>query len=60
MTMWILSALPFVVFGALNMVSPEFIGPALTNPLGLAGFGLVFVLLAIGIVMMRKIGNIKV
>lgn len=60
LTMWVLAGLPFVVFGALMILSPDFIAPALGSPIGIIGFGVIILLLVIGITMLQKIIKIKV
>jgi tight adherence protein B len=60
LTGWILAALPLVLFLLLNYLRPEYAKPMFEDPLGrhLIYFGLGG--MAIGMVLIRRIVNIKV
>lgn len=57
---WILSALPFVVAGAVNLLNPKFMQVLWTDPAGLYLIYAALVMMVLGIVWMRKIIRIRV
>lgn len=57
---WILSALPFLVAGAVNLLNPKFMQVLWTDPTGLYLIYAAFVMMVLGIFWMRKIIRIRV
>jgi len=57
---WILGVMPFALAGLLQLTNPDFIGKLWTDPIGIAIVQSMLVLMAIGIVIMRKIIRIRV
>lgn len=57
---WILSALPFVVAGAVNLLNPKFMQVLWTDPAGLYLIYAAIVMMVLGIFWMRKIIRIRV
>ncbi|NML15307.1 type II secretion system F family protein [Azohydromonas caseinilytica] len=57
---WILSALPFVMAAALNVVNPEFMQVLWTDPTGRKLVGGALVAMALGMLWMRKIIRIRI
>lgn len=56
----VLGSLPFVVLGALLVTSRDYLTPLVTEPLGFAMIGGAAVLMAIGMVWIRKIVRVEV
>lgn len=56
---YILIAMPFGIVGMLLAVSPNYMNPMFTHPLGWAMIGASFVLMTIGALWMRKIIDLK-
>jgi tight adherence protein B len=56
----ILSALPFVMMGVLNIVQPTYVSLLIGTPLGWFFVGLIFVFILAGILWMRKILTIEI
>lgn len=57
---WILGALPFCVAGVVQLINPEFMAVLWTDPVGLKMVGAALVMMAIGVLWMRKIIRIRV
>jgi len=57
---WILGIMPFALAGLLQLTNPEFIGTLWTDPIGISIVKYMLVLMAIGILIMRKIIRIRV
>lgn len=57
---WILSALPFVVAGAVNLLNPKFMQVLWTDPAGIYLIYAALVMMVMGIFWMRKIIRIRV
>jgi tight adherence protein B len=57
---WILSALPFVLIAAINLINPKFIGLLWNDPAGLIAVYIAGALMFIGIFWMRKVIRIRV
>jgi tight adherence protein B len=56
----VIGALPFVVFGALNVVAPSFFGAVYSDPLFVPLIGIAFILWVLGIVIFMKLVRIRV
>ena len=59
-TMLIMAGMPFVVGGALFVVSPKYIGPLFTTPTGQMVAAAAACSMGLGIFIMNKIATIKV
>jgi len=57
---WILGAMPFALAAVMNLVKPGFMSPLWKDPIGIAIIKYMLVLMAFGIVIMRKIIKIRV
>ena len=57
---WILLALPFVTGALINIITPHFMAVLWTDPIGLRLVGAAMVAMALGVVWMRKIIQIRV
>jgi len=57
---WILGIMPFALVGIMQLTNPEFISKLWTDPIGIAIIQYLLVLMAIGVVIMRKIIRIRV
>ncbi|MCY9873305.1 type II secretion system F family protein [Vibrio barjaei] len=57
---WILVLAPFVLFGGLSFVNPEYVEPLYTDPRGLKIIGFGMVSLVIGAFWIRKVVNVEV
>lgn len=57
---WILGIMPFALAGILQLTNPKFISKLWTDPIGIAIIQYLLVLMAIGVVLMRKIIRIRV
>jgi tight adherence protein B len=57
---WILVLMPFGLGAAMNMANPEFMSPLWTDPLGIAITKYTLALMAIGVLVLRKIVRIRV
>lgn len=60
MSAWILGLLPFFVLGALLVVSREYLTPLVTDPMGFVMIGAAAVLMAVGMLWIRKIIRVEV
>jgi tight adherence protein B len=60
MSAWILAVMPFALAGILNAFNPEFMNPFWTDPLGISIIKYLFILMALGIIVMIKIIKIRV
>jgi tight adherence protein B len=56
---WILGLMPFFLAGVLNLANPEFMKPLWTDPIGVSIVKTLLVLMAIGMLIMRKIVKIR-
>jgi tight adherence protein B len=57
---WILAIMPFALAGLLQLMNPAFISKLWTDPIGIAIVKTMLTLMAIGILIMRKIIHIRV
>lgn len=57
---YIIGLMPLGLFGVLFLISPDYVMVFLTNPIGHAVLGFTIVLMTTGIIIMRKILNIKI
>jgi len=60
MSAWILTLLPFALGGVLYVANPKFMGPMLTDPIGIAMLEYLLVMMAMGVIVLRKIVRIRV
>jgi tight adherence protein B len=56
---WILGAMPFALAALLNVMNPKFMGPLWTDPIGIAIVKYMLILMAVGVVIMRKIVHVR-
>lgn len=57
---WVLGLMPFALAAAMNLVNPEFMSRLWTDPIGIAIIEYLLILMAVGVVMLRKIIKIRV
>lgn len=57
---WILGLMPFALGAMMNLVNPEFMAPLWTDPIGVTILQYTLALLAIGVLILRKIIKIRV
>jgi tight adherence protein B len=57
---WILGIMPFALAGVINLANPQFMSPLWTDPMGIAIVKYMLLLMALGIVVLRKITHIRV
>jgi tight adherence protein B len=57
---WILGIMPFALAAVINLVNPEFMSPLWKDPMGIAMVKYLLCLMALGIVVLRKITHIRV
>ena len=57
---WVLGLLPVAVGGLVYFMNPDYMGPMLTNPLGIGALGIAAVSEVIGLLIIRKIADVKV
>lgn len=57
---WVLAVMPFAIAGLLNIVNPKFMSPLWKDPIGISIIEYLLTLMAIGILMLRKIVKIRV
>lgn len=57
---WVLAVMPFALAGGMNLVNPEFMSLLWTDPIGIAIIKYMLVLMAIGILILRRIVRIHV
>ncbi|WBY02606.1 type II secretion system F family protein [Ramlibacter tataouinensis] len=57
---WILTLLPFALGGALYLANPKFMGPMVTDPIGQTMLQYLLVMMAFGVLAIRKIVRIRV
>ena len=60
MSAWILALLPFLLGGALYLANPKFMGPMVTDPLGIAMTQYLLLMMLCGILILRKLIRIRV
>ena len=60
MSAWVLTLLPFALGGALYLANPKFMGPMFTDPIGQAIVKYLLIMMALGVVVLRKIVRIRV
>lgn len=60
MSAWILSLLPFVLAGVINLLNPDFLVPLWSDPMGLNMMGAAGVMMVLGIFWMWRIIKIRV
>lgn len=57
---WILIALPFVVAGLVSLMSPTYLAPLVTDPLGRLLLGVQLLLILVGYLIMRRMVNFHI
>ena len=57
---WILGGMPFALAGMMNIVNPEFMAPLWNDPIGIGIIKYMLTLMAIGVLILRKIIRIRV
>jgi tight adherence protein B len=57
---WVLGVMPFGLAAAMNLVNPEFMAPLWTDPIGITIVKYMLTLMVIGILLLRKIAQIRV
>lgn len=57
---WVLGVMPFALAGAMNLVNPEFMSLLWTDPIGIAIIKHMLVLMAVGVLILRRIVRIHV
>ncbi|MFA0442259.1 type II secretion system F family protein [Vibrio sp. 10N.222.51.C12] len=57
---WILVLAPFILFGGLTLVNPEYVQPLYSDPRGLKVIGLGMISLVLGAFWIRKVVNVEV
>jgi tight adherence protein B len=57
---WVLGVMPFVLAGLMNVVNPEFMSLLWTDPIGIAIIKHMLILMAIGVLILRRIVRIHV
>ena len=57
---WILGIMPFALAGVMNLVNPKFMSPLWTDPIGIAIVKYMLILMALGVIILRKIVKIRV
>jgi tight adherence protein B len=60
MSAWLLSLLPFVIGGLMNIFNPEFMAPLWNDPLGATIIRGLLVSMTFGVLLLRKIIRIRV
>src|SRR6185369_16409077 len=60
MSAWILGLMPFALGGAMYLVNPKFMTPLWTDPIGITIMKYTLGLMAIGVVIMRRIIRIRI
>ena len=59
-TGYLLSALPFILTVVISMMSPEYMEPMFTEPCGWIMFGVAFIIIVLGFIIIRRIIKIEV
>ena len=57
---WILGLMPFALAAVMNILNPDFMSPLWKDPIGLAIIKYMLILMAFGVLMLRKIIKIRV
>lgn len=57
---WIVGSMPFALAGVLNLVNPAFMSPLWKDPIGISIIKYMLVLMAFGVLILRKIIKIRV
>ena len=57
---WVLGVMPFALAGVMNLLNPTFMAPLWTDPLGIAIVRNMLLMMAFGILVLRKITRIRV
>ncbi|MDB5762858.1 MAG: tadB [Herminiimonas sp.] len=57
---WILGVMPFALAAVMNLVNPDFMAPLWKDPIGIAIINYMLVLMAFGVLILRKIIKIRV
>ena len=57
---WILGVMPFALAGVMNLVNPDFMTPLWTDPMGISIIKYMLILMAFGVLILRKIIKIRV
>ena len=59
-TGYLLSALPFILIVVISAMSPDYMEPMFTEPCGWVMFGVAFIIIVLGFLIIRRIINIEV
>lgn len=57
---WVLTLMPFVLAGLMNIFNPSFMAPLWTDPIGISIVRNMLLMMAVGILLLRKITRIRV
>jgi tight adherence protein B len=57
---WILGVMPFALAGVMNLVNPEFMSPLWKDPIGIVMLKYTLGLMAIGLLVLRKLSRIRI
>ncbi|MGJ7496542.1 type II secretion system F family protein [Variovorax sp. RT4R15] len=57
---WIVGSMPFALAGVLNLVNPDFMSPLWKDPIGISIIKYMLILMAFGVLIIRKIIKIRV
>jgi tight adherence protein B len=57
---WIVGSMPFALAGVMNLVNPSFMSPLWKDPIGIAIIKYMLILMAFGVLILRKIIKIRV
>lgn len=60
MSAWILALMPFFLAGGMNLANPEFMSLLWTDPMGISIIQYMLTLMLIGVLIMRRIINVRV
>ena len=57
---WVLGLMPFVLAGVVNLFNPDFMAPLWTDPIGISIVRNMLLMMAMGVLLLRKITRIRV
>ena len=60
MSAWILGLMPFFLAAIMNLANPGFMSPLWTDPIGIAMLKVMLTMMLVGVVVMRRIIQIRV
>ena len=60
MSAWVLGVMPFALAGIMNLANPEFMSTLWTDPIGITIIKYMLILMAVGVLILRKIIQIRV